>query len=195
MVAETISHSRLMTKYSKASLATRFSRRYADIEYQDDVMAAGQRCRHCWPFVRGIHRSSVDSPHKGPANRSFDNLLLPSWTSWWTNSPNGDDFSRHDTHVTLWWNLATYSIFHKICTWFLILCCFLVVMLSFLVDFCGMFIHIFQGCFPGTGAIVWLPQSQGSYPGKLWIISTSIKPHQRPTNYEPCGEFLACIPA
>ena len=27
---------------------------------------------HYWPFVRGIHRSSVDSPHKGPVMRSFD---------------------------------------------------------------------------------------------------------------------------
>ena len=30
---------------------------------------------HYWPFVRGIHQSVVDSPHKGPVTQSY---LLPS---------------------------------------------------------------------------------------------------------------------
>ena len=29
-----------------------------------------------WPFARGIHRSPVNSPHKGPATRSFDVSLM-----------------------------------------------------------------------------------------------------------------------
>ena len=33
----------------------------------DDVMT-GKRFPHYWPFVRGIHQSPVDSPHKGPSN-------------------------------------------------------------------------------------------------------------------------------
>ena len=27
---------------------------------------------HRWPFVRGIHQSLVDSPHKGPVRWNFD---------------------------------------------------------------------------------------------------------------------------
>ena len=34
----------------------------------DDVMT--WKCYpHCWPFARGIHRSPMDSPHKGPVMR------------------------------------------------------------------------------------------------------------------------------
>ena len=29
-------------------------------------------------------------------------------------------------------------------------------------DWCGLFTHIFQGCFTGTGTIIWLPQCQWS---------------------------------
>ena len=29
-----------------------------------------------WPFVRGNHRPPVNSPHKGPVTRSFDDLRL-----------------------------------------------------------------------------------------------------------------------
>ena len=31
---------------------------------------------HHWPFVRGIHRSPMDSPHKGPVMRSFDHTFV-----------------------------------------------------------------------------------------------------------------------
>ena len=37
----------------------------------DDVMKWKHFPRH-WPFVRGIHRSPVNSPHKRPVTRSFD---------------------------------------------------------------------------------------------------------------------------
>ena len=37
----------------------------------DDVIKWKHFPRH-WSFVRGIHRSPVNSPHKGPVTRSFD---------------------------------------------------------------------------------------------------------------------------
>ena len=40
--------------------------------------------------------------------------------------------------------------------------CFVVVMQSFIMNSHEVFIHIHQGCFPGTGAIVRLPQCQWS---------------------------------
>ena len=49
-----------------------------------------------WPFVRGIHWSLVDSPHKGPVMRSFD--LMSASTSYWTYSRNAGDLRRHDAH-------------------------------------------------------------------------------------------------
>ena len=41
----------------------------------DDVMTS-KRFPHCLPFVRGIHRSPVDSPRKGAVIRSFDAFFI-----------------------------------------------------------------------------------------------------------------------
>ena len=52
--------------------------------------------------------------------------------------------------------------------------CFVVVMHSFIMNLHEVFIHIHQGCFAGTGAIVRLPQRQWSKPDGYGKISQSI---------------------
>ena len=63
----------------------------------------------CWPFVSGIHRSPVNSPHKRPVTMCFDAFFdLPMnkrlsklWWGWWFETPsrllwrqcNGKDMS------------------------------------------------------------------------------------------------------
>ena len=66
-----------------------------------------------------------------------------------------------------------YSISHEICTRFVVLC-FVVVMQSFIMNSHEVFIHIHQGCFAGTGAIVRLPQCQWSKPDGYGKISQCI---------------------
>ena len=45
----------------------------------------------CWPFVRGFHRSPVNSPHKGPVMRTFDvgphMLSNKQSNDWWFKTP------------------------------------------------------------------------------------------------------------
>ena len=56
--------------------------------------------------------------------------------------------------------------------------CFVVVMQSFIMNSHEIFIHIHQGCFAGTGAIVRLPQCQWSKPdgsGKISLCITTTK--------------------
>ena len=56
--------------------------------------------------------------------------------------------------------------------------CFVVVMQSFIMHSREVFIHIHQGCFAGTGAIVRLPQCQWSKPdwyGKISQCLTTTK--------------------
>ena len=56
--------------------------------------------------------------------------------------------------------------------------CFVVVMQSFIMKSHEVFIHIHQGCFAGTGAIVRLPQCQWSKPdgyGKIIQCITTTK--------------------
>ena len=52
--------------------------------------------------------------------------------------------------------------------------CFVVVMQSFIMNSHEVFIHIHQGCFAGTGAIVRLPQCQWSKPDGYEKISRCI---------------------
>ena len=52
--------------------------------------------------------------------------------------------------------------------------CFVVVMQSFIMNSHEVFIHIHQGCFAGTGAIVRLPQCQWSKPAGYGKISQCI---------------------
>ena len=52
--------------------------------------------------------------------------------------------------------------------------CFVVVMQSFILNLYEVFIHIHQGCFAGTGAIVRLPQCQWSKPDGCGKISQCI---------------------
>ena len=52
--------------------------------------------------------------------------------------------------------------------------CFVVVMQLFIMNSHEVFLHIHQGCFAGTGAIVRLPQCQWSKPDGYWKISQCI---------------------
>ena len=64
--------------------------------------------------------------------------------------------------------------------------CFVVVMQSFIMNSHEIFIHIHQGCFAGTGAIVRLPQCQWSKPDGYGKISQCITT----TKQKPCAYFL-----
>ena len=66
-----------------------------------------------------------------------------------------------------------YSLSQEICTRFVVLC-FVVVMQSSIMNSHEVFIHIHQGCFAGTGAIVRLPQCQWSKPDGYGKISQCI---------------------
>ena len=74
-----------------------------------------------------------------------------------------------------------YTLPHQICTVYptkyahdFVVLCFVVVMQSFIMNSHEIFIHIHQGCFAGTGAIVRLPQCQWSKPDGYGKISQSI---------------------
>ena len=80
-----------------------------------------------------------------------------------------------DTYLDCWlclWQSATVYL-KKYAQGFVVLC-FDVVMQSFIMNSHEVFIHIYQGCFAGTGAIVRLPQCQWSKPDGYGIISQCI---------------------
>ena len=74
------------------------------------------------------------------------------------------------------WCLAwlTSTVYPKKYAHGFVVLCFVVVMQSFIMNSHEVFIHIHQGCFAGTGAIVRLPQCQWSKPDGYGKISQCI---------------------
>ena len=67
-----------------------------------------------------------------------------------------------------------YTVYPKKYAHGFVVLCFVVVMQSFIMNSHEVFIHIHQGCFAGTGAIVRLPQCQWSKPAGYGKISQYI---------------------
>ena len=63
----------------------------------DDVIKWKHFPRY-WPFVRGIHRSPVNSPHKGWWRGALMFSLICAWTSGWINDRDAGDLKRHRAH-------------------------------------------------------------------------------------------------
>ena len=60
-----------------------------------------------WPFVRGIHRSPVNSPHKGQWRGALMFSLICAWINGWVSNCKAGDLRRHRAHydvivMTLW---------------------------------------------------------------------------------------------
>ena len=51
-----------------------------------------------WSFVRGIHRSPVNSPHKGQWCRALMFSLICAWINAWVKNREPGDLRRHHTH-------------------------------------------------------------------------------------------------
>ena len=59
------------------------------MEHHDDVNKWKHFPRY-WPFVRGIHRSPVNSPHKGQWRE---------WWGWWFETPSGPLWRHRNDHA------------------------------------------------------------------------------------------------
>ena len=51
-----------------------------------------------WPFVRGIHRSAVNSPHKGQWRGALIFSLICVWKNGWVNNREAGDLRRNRGH-------------------------------------------------------------------------------------------------
>ena len=60
----------------------------------DDVIKWKHFPRY-WPFVRGIHRSPLNSPQKGQWRGALMFSLIYAWINAWLNNREAGDFRRH----------------------------------------------------------------------------------------------------
>ena len=65
--------------------------------FHDDVIK-WERFPRYWPFVRGIHRSPVNSPHKGQWRGDLGISLICAWINGWVNTREAGDLGRHRPH-------------------------------------------------------------------------------------------------
>ena len=103
-----------------------------------------------------------------------------SWCNWSWHTPN--------------W--STYTVYPKKYAHGFVVLCFVVVMQSFIMNSHEVFIHIHQGCFAGTGAIVRLPQCQWSKPdgyGKTSQCITTTKHSKAKTVCIFLGIYCICV--
>ena len=68
-----------------------------------------------WPFVRGIHRSPVNSSHKSQWRGAMMCSLIWVWTNSWTNTGDTGDLRRHYSHydvIVMLWSILSISSTH-----------------------------------------------------------------------------------
>ena len=63
----------------------------------DDVIKWKHFPRY-WPFVRGIHRSPVNSPHIGQSRGALLFSWICAWINGWVNNREACDLRRHHAH-------------------------------------------------------------------------------------------------
>ena len=66
-------------------------------ESHDDVIKWKLFPRY-WPFVRGFHRSSVNSPHKGQWRGALMFSMICAWINDWVNNGEAGDLRRYRAH-------------------------------------------------------------------------------------------------
>ena len=92
-----------------------------------------------------------------------------------TSVCNEDDRSIDSIyHDVMTWKSCLHTVYPKKYAHGFVVLCFVVVMQSFIMNSLEVFIHIHQGYFAGTGAIVRLPQCQWSKPDGYGKISQCI---------------------
>ena len=83
-----------LSKYAGGTPRTESAGRNRKVGHQDDVIKWNHFPRY-WPFVRGIHRSPVNSPHKGQWRGAFiifdlrlNKRFSKQWWGWWFETPS-----------------------------------------------------------------------------------------------------------
>ena len=68
------------------------------IFYSHDDVIKWKHFPRYWPFVRGIHRSLVNSPHKGQWRGALVFSLICVWINGWVNNREAGDLRRRRAH-------------------------------------------------------------------------------------------------
>ena len=100
----------------------------------DDVIKWKHFPRY-WPFARGIHRSPVNSPHKGQGRGALKFSLICVWINGWVNNREAGDLRRYRAH---------YDVIVMIMETLPMLLALCAGGYSFVITVCHLFIHVMR---------------------------------------------------
>ena len=81
----------------KLRLLMRVTLQLPVVSTHDDVIKWKHFPRY-WSFVRGVHRSPVNSPHKGEWRGALMFSLICAWINGWVNTREAGDLRRYRAH-------------------------------------------------------------------------------------------------
>ena len=87
----------ILTSHQRCSVAFTGEQSHMNCSWHDDVIKWKHFQRY-WPYVRGIHRSPVNSPHKGQGRGVLMFSLICSWINGCVNNGEAGDLRRHRAH-------------------------------------------------------------------------------------------------
>ena len=96
--AQLILESYKTTIYKVCFICTNITCMHNTHSISDDDVIKWKHFPRNWPFVRGIHRSPVNSPHKGQWRGALMFSLICVWINDWINNPEAGDLRRHQAH-------------------------------------------------------------------------------------------------
>ena len=82
--------------------------------HHDDVIKWKHFPRY-WPFLRGIHRSPVNSPHKGQWSGALMFSVIRAWMNCWVSNREAGDLRRHRAHYDF---TVMRSVIRYVLLWF-----------------------------------------------------------------------------
>ena len=95
-------------------------REWQGTRLQEDVIK-WKHFPRCWPFVRGIHRSPANSPHKGQWRGALMFSLIWAWVHRWVHNCEAGDLKCHRAH----YDVIVMFMFFRLLEWCLCLLVFI----------------------------------------------------------------------
>ena len=82
-----------------------------NVPSHDDVIK-WKHFPRCWPLVRGIHRSPVNSPHKGQWRGASMFSLICVWINCWVNNREAGDLKWYRAHYDIIVMITSFTLLH-----------------------------------------------------------------------------------
>ena len=97
LIQKFVSHMNLLTHRGQINGLVQERRNSIANALHDDVIKWKHFPRY-WPFVRGIHRSPMNSPHKGQWRGALMLSLICVWINGWVNNGEAGDLRFYRVH-------------------------------------------------------------------------------------------------